>query len=177
MSDQARSSESVTAHLIELEASLLEPDVRCSKTVSEVKVMCRNIKTLYNFEPPATEDEIRAAALHFVRKISGFAAPSAANHGAFERAVDGTGPERQALELRTEADELAGREIREDRLALGDEPHAPVDCRVAEGRAPVHGDDGDDDAFFCEHTPVAQYPDADVDIDGGRVRASSRFDG
>lgn len=88
MSDQARSSESVTAHLIELEASLLEPDVRCSKTVSEVKVMCRNIKTLYNFEPPATEDEIRAAALQFVRKISGFAAPSAANHGAFERAVD-----------------------------------------------------------------------------------------
>ena len=50
--------------------------------------MCRNIKTLYNFEPPATEDEMRAAALQFVRKISGFAAPSAANREAFDRAVD-----------------------------------------------------------------------------------------
>ncbi len=53
--------------------------------------MCRNIKTLYNFEPPATGDEIRAAALQFVRKISGFAAPSAANEAAFGRAVDDVG--------------------------------------------------------------------------------------
>ena len=50
--------------------------------------MCRNIKTLYNFEPPATEDEIRAAALQFVRKVSGFAKPSAANEKAFNRAID-----------------------------------------------------------------------------------------
>lgn len=50
--------------------------------------MCRNIKMLYNFEPPATDDEIRAAALQFVRKISGFAKPSAANEKAFNRAVD-----------------------------------------------------------------------------------------
>ena len=50
--------------------------------------MCRNIKMLYNFEPPATDDEIRAAALQFVRKISGFAKPSAANEEAFHRAVD-----------------------------------------------------------------------------------------
>ena len=50
--------------------------------------MCRNIKMLYNFEPPATDDEIRAAALKFVRKISGFAKPSAANEKAFNRAVD-----------------------------------------------------------------------------------------
>lgn len=50
--------------------------------------MCRNIKTLYNFEPPVTDEEIRAAALQFVRKISGFAAPSAANAAAFERAID-----------------------------------------------------------------------------------------
>ncbi len=50
--------------------------------------MCRNIKTLYNFDPPATGEEIRAAALQFVRKISGFAAPSAANQEAFNRAVD-----------------------------------------------------------------------------------------
>ena len=50
--------------------------------------MCRNIKMLYNFEPPATDDEIRMAALQFVRKISGFAKPSAANEEAFHRAVD-----------------------------------------------------------------------------------------
>lgn len=50
--------------------------------------MCRNIKTLYNFAPPATEEEIRASALQFVRKISGFTHPSKANEAAFERAVD-----------------------------------------------------------------------------------------
>jgi hypothetical protein len=50
--------------------------------------MCRNIKTLHNFEPPATEDEIRASALQFVRKLSGFARPSRANQLAFDRAVD-----------------------------------------------------------------------------------------
>jgi hypothetical protein len=50
--------------------------------------MCRNIKTLFNFEPPATEDEIRASALQFVRKLSGFTRPSQANAAAFERAVD-----------------------------------------------------------------------------------------
>ena len=50
--------------------------------------MCRNIKTLFNFEPPATEDEIRASALQFVRKLSGFNRPSAANAAAFDLAVD-----------------------------------------------------------------------------------------
>jgi hypothetical protein len=50
--------------------------------------MCRNIKTLYNFEPPATEDEIRASSLQFVRKLSGFNRPSKANEEAFDRAVD-----------------------------------------------------------------------------------------
>jgi hypothetical protein len=50
--------------------------------------MCRNIKPLYNFEPPATDDEIRAAALQFVRKISGFSKPSKANEAAFLAAVD-----------------------------------------------------------------------------------------
>jgi hypothetical protein len=49
--------------------------------------MCRNIKTLFNFEPPATDDEIRASALQFVRKLSGFGRPSAANAEAFDRAV------------------------------------------------------------------------------------------
>ena len=50
--------------------------------------MCRNIKTLHNFRPPATEDEIRASALQFVRKLSGFTRPSKANAAAFDRAVD-----------------------------------------------------------------------------------------
>ena len=50
--------------------------------------MCRNIKTLYNFAPPATQDEIRASALQFVRKLSGFTRPSKANAAAFDRAVD-----------------------------------------------------------------------------------------
>jgi hypothetical protein len=50
--------------------------------------MCRNIRTLFNFEPPATEDEIRASALQFVRKLSGFAKPSRANEAAFNLAVD-----------------------------------------------------------------------------------------
>jgi hypothetical protein len=51
--------------------------------------MCRNIKTLFNFEPPVTGDEIRAASLQFVRKISGFNKPSKANETAFQEAVDG----------------------------------------------------------------------------------------
>lgn len=50
--------------------------------------MCRNIKTLFNFEPPATELEIRDASLHFVRKLSGFSDPSKANEAAFEHAVE-----------------------------------------------------------------------------------------
>ncbi|MGZ3181907.1 MAG: DUF2277 domain-containing protein [Telluria sp.] len=50
--------------------------------------MCRNIRTLFNFAPPATDDEVRAAALQFVRKLSGFNAPSKANEAAFNQAVD-----------------------------------------------------------------------------------------
>ena len=50
--------------------------------------MCRNIRTLFNFEPPATDEEIRAAFVQFVRKLSGFNAPSQANQAAFERAVE-----------------------------------------------------------------------------------------
>ena len=50
--------------------------------------MCRNIRTLFNFEPPATDDEVRASALQFVRKLSGFNTPSQANAAAFDRAVD-----------------------------------------------------------------------------------------
>jgi len=50
--------------------------------------MCRNIRTLYNFDPPATEEEVRAASLQYVRKISGFNKPSQANASAFEEAID-----------------------------------------------------------------------------------------
>ena len=50
--------------------------------------MCRNIKTLFNFDPPATDEEIRAASVQFVRKLSGFTNPSKANTAAFDRAVD-----------------------------------------------------------------------------------------
>ncbi len=50
--------------------------------------MCRNIRMLFNFDPPATDDEVRAASLQFVRKVSGFNAPSRANQAAFERAVN-----------------------------------------------------------------------------------------
>jgi hypothetical protein len=59
--------------------------------------MCRNIHTLFNFEPPATEDEVRAASLQYVRKISGFTKPSQANAEAFERAVDEVAEASQRL--------------------------------------------------------------------------------
>jgi hypothetical protein len=61
--------------------------------------MCRNIRTLHNFEPPATEDEVQAAALQYVRKISGFTKPSRANEAAFEAAVQSvTEVSRQLLQ-------------------------------------------------------------------------------
>lgn len=59
--------------------------------------MCRSIKTLFNFEPPATDEEIRAASLQFVRKLSGFTAPSKANEAAFDRAVDEVANAARAL--------------------------------------------------------------------------------
>jgi hypothetical protein len=67
--------------------------------------MCRNIRTLYNFEPPATDDEVRASAVQYVRKISGFTKPSQANHEAFERAVDAVAAVSHQLlsELKTSA--------------------------------------------------------------------------
>ena len=67
--------------------------------------MCRNIRTLYNYDPPATEEEVRAAALQYVRKISGFSKPSHANEEAFERAVDAVAAISMELlnELRTTA--------------------------------------------------------------------------
>jgi hypothetical protein len=59
--------------------------------------MCRNIKTLYNFEPPVTDDEIRAAATQYVRKVSGFNKPSRANEAAFQAAVDAISAASRAL--------------------------------------------------------------------------------
>ncbi|HJU21227.1 MAG TPA: DUF2277 domain-containing protein [Casimicrobiaceae bacterium] len=59
--------------------------------------MCRNIKTLFNFDPPATDEEIRAASLQFVRKLSGFNRPSKANEAAFARAVDDVAAVARAL--------------------------------------------------------------------------------
>ena len=59
--------------------------------------MCRSIKTLFNFTPPATEQEIRAASLQFVRKLSGFNSPSRANRAAFDRAVDEVAASARAL--------------------------------------------------------------------------------
>jgi hypothetical protein len=59
--------------------------------------MCRNIRTLHNFEPPATDDEVRAAALQYVRKVSGMTKPSAANQDAFDEAVDAVAATTTAL--------------------------------------------------------------------------------
>jgi hypothetical protein len=63
----------------------------------EAMAVCRSIKTLFNFEPPATEQEIQAASLQFVRKLSGFNSPSQANRVAFDRAVDEVAASARAL--------------------------------------------------------------------------------
>ena len=74
--------------------------------------MCRNIKTLYNFEPPATEDEIRAASLQFVRKLSGMNKPSKANEEAFEAAIEGvTASARELLSSLTTTAAPRDREV------------------------------------------------------------------
>ena len=74
--------------------------------------MCRNIRTLFNFEPPASEDEIHASALQFVRKLSGFAKPSRANEAAFNRAVDEvTETARRLLQSLETASPARNREI------------------------------------------------------------------
>src|SRR5450432_3932174 len=68
-------------------AAMRRPGEASFKENVKENVMCRNIKTLFNFEPPATEDEIQASALQFVRKLSGFNKPSQANEAAFDRAI------------------------------------------------------------------------------------------
>ena len=79
--------------------------------------MCRNIKTLFNFDPPATDEEIRAASLQFVRKLSGFNRPSKANEAAFARAIDDVAAVARALidSLVTSA-EPRYREVEADRV-------------------------------------------------------------
>jgi hypothetical protein len=74
--------------------------------------MCRNIRTIFNFEPPATDEEIRASALQFVRKVSGFTQPSHANEAAFARAVDEvTDVARRLLEALETASPAKNREV------------------------------------------------------------------
>ena len=74
--------------------------------------MCRNIRTLFNFEPPATDEEVRASALQFVRKLSGFTQPSRANEAAFARAVDEvTDVARRLLEALETASPAKNREV------------------------------------------------------------------
>lgn len=95
--------------------------------------MCRNIRTLFNFEPPATDDEVRAASLQFVRKISGFTRPSQANAEAFEQAVEDVFRVARALvdSLVTEApprdrEEVASRARAEAARRYGRPPADPA---------------------------------------------------
>jgi hypothetical protein len=74
--------------------------------------MCRNIRTLFNFDPPATDDEVRAASVQFVRKLSGFTAPSKANQAAFDRAIDGVAAvARQLIDDLVTTSEPRNREV------------------------------------------------------------------
>jgi len=78
--------------------------------------MCRNIRTLFNFDPPATDEEIRAASLQFVRKLSGFNEPSRANEAAFNRAVDEvTAVARHLLDSLVTSAEPRNREVEAER--------------------------------------------------------------
>lgn len=81
--------------------------------------MCRNIRALYNFDPPATDEEIHASALQYVRKVSGFTRPSAANEAAFERAVD-----EVASATRVLLDSLVTRAAPKDREAEAEKARA-----------------------------------------------------
>ena len=79
--------------------------------------MCRNIKTLYNFDPPATDEEIRASALQFVRKLSGFTKPSKANEEAFDRAVtDVAAVARELIDSLTTKAAPKNREVEKQKL-------------------------------------------------------------
>ena len=94
--------------------------------------MCRNIKTLFNFEPPATEAEIRDAALQFVRKLSGFTAPSKANEMAFTRAVEDV-----ARSARTLIDSLVTQAGPRNREVEAERARARNALRFGTGPGPV----------------------------------------
>ncbi len=96
--------------------------------------MCRNIKTLHNFTPPATHEEIRASSLQFVRKLSGFTRPSKANELAFARAVD-----RVAAAARDLLDALVTSAPPRDRLVEASRARARASVRFAASRAPGGG--------------------------------------
>ena len=103
--------------------------------------MCRNIKTLHNFMPPATEDEVRASALQFVRKLSGFSKPSKANEEAFDRAVeDVTRIAQELLRSLTTQAPPRDREVEAAKAKarsaqrFGSQPHTHAD-----GRTHTHG--------------------------------------
>jgi hypothetical protein len=91
--------------------------------------MCRNIKTLHNFSPPATDDEVRASAIQFVRKLSGFTRPSKANEAAFDHAV-----ERVSLAARELLDALVTNALPRDREAEAAKARARAATRF--GREP-----------------------------------------
>ena len=95
--------------------------------------MCRNIKTLFNFEPPATDEEIRAASLQFVRKLSGFNSPSKLNQEAFQRAVeDVAGAARRLIDSLVTTADPRDREIEAERARarsanrFGAQPYRPL---------------------------------------------------
>jgi hypothetical protein len=95
--------------------------------------MCRNIKTLFNFEPPATDDEVRASSLQFVRKLSGFNKPSKANEAAFDRAVrDVAAAARTLLDSLVTSADPRDREVEAQRARQRSAPRFahPEDARV-----------------------------------------------
>ena len=96
--------------------------------------MCRNIKILFNFDPPATDEEIRAAALQFVRKLSGFNKPSQANEDAFNRAIEET-----AAVARTLIDSLVTNAEPRDRKLEAERARARSVRRFGESRQPKRG--------------------------------------
>jgi hypothetical protein len=89
--------------------------------------MCRNIKTLFNFDPPATDEEVRAASLQFVRKLSGFNKPSKANEEAFDRAIDEVADVARRLidSLTTTAEPKNREEVAAEKRARALERFAP----------------------------------------------------
>ena len=88
--------------------------------------MCRNIKTLFNFDPPATPEEVRAASVQFVRKLSGFTNPSKANEAAFDQAVDDVADVAQRL-----LDSLVTSSVPRDREAVAAKARERVARRIA----------------------------------------------